>query len=296
MLSDLVYWDHSYNSILLLNFVIIIGLFTSLRLFSGTISHISSDDELTKKDNYAFGLSLAGFIFAITILLSGVTYGDLAYDITHSAVSVGLYGVIGIILLAITRFIFDKIAVPKISLRNEIVKGNTAVAIVDAANVIATAIIIRAVMIWIDDNTIEAVGFLLVVFLVSQIILTATIFFYIQIFKKIHKGMHIQKEILDGNSALAMTLAGKKISTALAIMIASEIVVYEVYNIWPVVLAWVVTSVVFVIILKLLSYVATRIVLFKIDLTKEIIEQKNTAIGILQAVIYVSMAILLLEL
>ncbi len=292
---ELIYWDHSYNTILALNLVIIIGLFTSLRLFSGTISHIDASDELLKKDNPAFGISLAGATFALAILLSGTIYGDMEQNLMESAISVGLYGIIGIILMAVTRVIFDKVALPKIILRDEIAKGNIAVAIADAANVIATSLIIRAVMVWIDKNSISAIGVFLAIFAISQIILTLMTVLNIQLFKRMNKGRYIQDELLKNNKALALSFAGKKIATALAITIASELVVYEIYDIAPALVAWVAVSLIFIIILKILSYIAEKIILFGINTVHEIVEQKNIAIGALKAVIYISMGILLAE-
>lgn len=296
MNMELVYWDHSYNKILLLNLAIVIGLFTSLRLFSGTISHINATDELLKKDNPAFGLSLAGVTFALTILLSGTIYGDPAGNMVDSAVAVGAYGVVGIILMALTRFIFDKITLPKISLRDEIKKGNMAVAIADTGNVLAAAIIIRAVIIWIPDNSFEALLALLAGYGVSQVILTAVTWLRRQSFSLLHKGECLQEQLQKGNIALALSFAGRKIGTAFAISVAANLVVYEIYDIKTIFLPWIGLSLAVILILKVLSFVAERIILFRVDMAAEILEQKNIAIGALQAVIYISMAILLAEL
>ncbi|MBU0858550.1 MAG: hypothetical protein KJ667_01310, partial [Alphaproteobacteria bacterium] len=73
---DIIYWDHYYNPIILLNLLIVIGLFTALRLFSGTIAHIKASDELLKKDNPAFGISLAATTFAVAVVLAGTVYGS----------------------------------------------------------------------------------------------------------------------------------------------------------------------------------------------------------------------------
>lgn len=295
MTFDLVYWDHSYNAVLLLNLAIIIGLFASLRLFSGTISHINASDELLKKDNPAFGLSLAGVTLAVTIMLSGTIYGDFEDTLLGSAVAVGLYGIIGIILMAVTRLIFDKVALPHISLRDEIVKGNMAVAIADTANVLAAAIIIRAVMVWIASNTLEALLTLLALYAVSQVILTGVTFLRLKTFKATHAGRSIEDELKNGNTALALSFAGGKIMTALAIAVASQLVVYELYAILPVITAWAVVSIIFIVLLKFMSLIAERLILFQVNITQEILEQRNVAVGALQAVIYIAMGILVGE-
>ncbi|MGH1398552.1 MAG: DUF350 domain-containing protein [Alphaproteobacteria bacterium] len=296
MALDMIYWDHSYNTTLLLNFAIVIALFTSLRLFSGTISHINASDELLKKDNPAFGLSLAGVTFAITILLSGAIYGDIQGDMLNSAIAITVFGIVGIILMALTRLIFDKIALPSISLRDEISKGNMAVAIADTSNVIAAAIIIRALMIWVTDDSIEGLIALLAAYAISQIILTGTTYLRVKIFSATHKNTSIPNELGNGNTALALAFAGRKIGTALAISIAANLVVYEVYDITTIILPWIVISIAVILFLKLLSFIAERIILMRVKIAYEILEQRNIAIGALQGVIYLSMAILLAEL
>lgn len=290
---DIVYWDHGDNAIILLNLAIVVGLFASLRLFSGTIAHINASDELLKKDNPAFGISMAGVVFAITILLSGTIYGYVGENFMNSAVSIGLFGIIGIMLMALTRIIFDRLALPHISLRDEIVKGNMAVAIVDTANVIAAALILRAVMMWIPDNTIEALAALLIMYAVSQFILTGTTFLRLKLFKKMHPERSIEAELKNGNTALALSFAGGKIMAAFAITLASQLIIYGYQDTMFALVAWAVVSVIFIIILKILSLIAERIILFKIAVRHEILEQKNIAIGAIQAIIQIAMGILL---
>lgn len=293
---DLVYWDHNYNDIILLDLLIVIVLFTCLRLFSGTIAHINASDELLRKDNPAFGVSLAGVTFAVTILLTGTIYGNPGGGLLDSALYVGAFGVLGIILMAITRIIFDKITLPDISLRDEISKGNMAVAIADTANVLAMAIIIRAIMIWVTDNSFEGLIALLAAYVVSQIILTSVTYIRRHAFPHMYGSKTIQGELQNNNIALALSFAGRKIGTAFAISVAANIVVYEVYDIKTIFLPWIIVSIVAILVLKIVSFIAERIILFKVSTMREILEERNIAVGALQAIIYISMAILIAEL
>lgn len=293
---DAVYWDHSYNSILILNLLIVIGLFTSLRLFSGTISHVNATNELIRKDNPAFGVSLAGVTFAITLMLSGTIYGDPEVNMLNSAIAVGLYGIIGIILMALTRIIFDRLALPNISLRDEIVKGNMAAAIADTGNVIAAALIVRAIMIWVTHNSLDALGGLVIAYLVSQVILTAVTMIKLKMFPLMHKNYNVEEELAQGNVALGLSFAGRKIATAIAIAMASEIVVYEIYDIKSIIFGWVFVSIIVIILMNVLASIAKFIILFRVRVFDEILGQRNVAIGALEAVIYISMALLLAEL
>jgi uncharacterized membrane protein YjfL (UPF0719 family) len=294
-MDDMIYWDHYYNAILLLNLIITIALFTSLRLFSGVIAHIDPSNELLKKDNPAFGISLAGATFAIAIILSSTIYGNSEANMLHAAMAVGLYGLLGIGLMALTRFIFDKVTLSTVSLRDEIVRGNIAVAIADAGNVLAAAIIIRAVMLWVTVDTLEGVIALLGGYAVSQFLLTAMNFLRMKALGASGKGC-LQDELKSGNTALALRFAGQKIGTAFAIATAAQIVVYEEYGIVSILGAWFVASIAVIIVWKALAWIATKIILFGTDVNQEVIDRKNIAIGALQAAIYAALGFLISQL
>jgi uncharacterized membrane protein YjfL (UPF0719 family) len=292
---NVVYWDSSYNTVLVLNLLIAIALFASLRLFSGVIAHVSSSVELTKKDNPAFGVSMAGAALGIAIVTTGALYGEPIHSLYDSAISVGLYGLMGIVLMALARIIFDKVALPNISLRDEIVKGNVAVGIADAGNVIATALIIRAVMTWVEANTIEGLAAVIIAYLVSQVILTASTLLRVKTFSKQEDGC-AQTSLKEGNIALALRFAGRKIEAAFAITAASNLLVYEIYDIPMLLTAWAVLSVLIIVLLWGLSFVATKIILSGIDVEDEVVRQRNIALGVVQGVIYISLGLLVAEL
>lgn len=296
MEMDWVYWDHSYNITLIMNLAVVIGLFTSIRLFSGTIAHVNASDELFKKDNPAFGISMAGVTFALTYMLTGAMYGSHDGSVLGSTIVIGVYGVAGIILMALTRWIFDKITLPDIYLRDEISKGNIAVAIADAGNVLAAAIIIRSLMIWVTDNSLEGLLALAVGYVVSQAILTGATYIRRKLFCYFHSGKSIQQELQNGNIALSLSFAGRKIGTAMAISIAANLLSYELYALTSLLIPWIAACLVLIVVLKILSFIAERVILFGINTTQEVLEEKNIAVGALRAVIYISMALMLAKL
>ena len=111
-----------------------------------------------------------------------------------------------------------------------------------------------------------------------------------------NKGRNIQEELQNNNIALALSFAGRKIGTALAISIAANIIVYELYDLKTLFLPWVLVCIIMILVLKILSFVAEKIILFGVNTNKEILDDRNIAVGALRAVIYVSMAIFLAEL
>jgi uncharacterized membrane protein YjfL (UPF0719 family) len=114
-----------------------------------------------------------------------------------------------------------------------------------------------------------------------------------KVFGIINKGNLLQDELKKGNIALALRFAGRKIGTAFAIAMAAKIVVYEEYEVVPILLAWFLTSILIILIWEVLCFIAERIILFRVDADQEVIEQKNIAVGALQAVIYVSLGLLI---
>ena len=293
---DLVYWDHHYNIILILNLVLVIAVFTSVRLFSGIFSHIDSSRELTEKDNPAFGVSMAGVVFAVAIILSGAIYCDPIYTMQESVISIGLYGVIGIILMAIARIIFNKIALPSVKIRDEILKGNLAAGIIDAGNVVATAIIIRTMMMWVSGNTASGLLAVLAGFVISQVLLTTTTIIRIKRFDRANKESTLYSELKSGNVAVALRFSGRKIGTAFAVAAASSRLVFELYDLPSLIAIWAGVSVVMIGLLTLFSFIANKIILAGIDVEDEIIRQRNIAVGVVQSVLYICLGMLIAEL
>ena len=292
----LVYWDNNYNLVLLLNFVLVIAIFTSVRMFSGMTSHISALKELTEKDNPAFGVSMAGVVFAVTLVLSGAIYGDPIYTKQDSIISVGLYGVVGIILMAITRIIFNKIALPSVNIKQEIIGVNLAAGIIDAGNVIATAIIIRAMMLWVSANTVNGLMAVITGFIISQVLLTSTTLIRIKRFNNNRQNDNLQNELKSGNVAIALRFAGRKIGTAFAVAAASSRLVFELYDLPSLLGIWAGVSVIMIGLLTVLSFLATKVILAGINVEDEVIRQRNVALGAVQCVVYICLGILLSEL
>lgn len=293
---DIIFWDNDYNLRLVANLAVVVALFTSLRFFSGMIAHINASEELFKKDNPAFGLSVAGVVLAVTLMLSGTIYGDPEIGIVDGVTIIAFHGLLGIGFMAITRIIFDKIALAPISLRDEIVRGNMAVAIADAGNVLASAIIIRAIMVWFPYTDLQSILLLCLCYALSQAMLTCATVARIRIFKLKHAGLTAEDELQQGNIAYALTFAGRLIGTALAMEMASELVSYEDSGFVAMLAGWAAASVVVVVALKGLSVLSERIILMNIDVSHEILRQRNIAAGAVRAAIYISLGLLLAEL
>ncbi len=290
---EFIYWDHSLNASILLNLAIVIILFTSLRLFSAKVAHISTISNILKIDNAALGISLAGVTFGVAIMLSGTIYGYPNSGLFTSALYVLTYGIIGIILMGVTRIIFDKFTLPNISIREEISKGNIAVGLVDAANVIAAAIIIKSLMMWVTHSNLQDLIAVLIGFAISQVILTSALYIKRFAFRRKHAGYRIQQELKDGNIALALSFSGRKIATAFAITIASNFDFFEVYDFTIIFMPWIIICIIAVLVLHSIAYLASRVVLFNVATMSEILDKRNITVGAIHAAVYVSIGLII---
>lgn len=292
---DVVFWDGDYMVVLLTKLLVAVALFACLRFFSGAISSINSTQQLTEKDNPAFGISMAGVVIAVTIMLTGTIYGNPEQSIIDTLISTGLYGMLGIGLMSLSRLIFDDLAMPKLSVRDQILKGNIAAGLVDAGNVIATAIIIRAVMMWVEYNTVDGIKAVIVGYLISQALLSGVTYMRIKAFSHLHGGKSLQSLLEKGNVAVALRFSGRRIGSALAISAAANTLLYELSNFFTLLVAWVLISVIAVTLLQLLSYLADRVIMAKINVEDEVIRQKNVALGAVQGTIYFALGLFLAE-
>ncbi len=272
-----------------IDFVILIGFMATLRILASSIADISLGELLAQHDNFAAGIALAGAIIAVSVLMMGVVAGDAGTTYVEEITLMVSYGIAAMVFMSLTRIIFDKVGLRQISIHDEIMKGNVAAGVVDAFNLLATAIIIRAAMSWVDGSTFIGLAVVVGVFLLSQIILLLATLYRNTVFNHRHKekGKTLQSEIKQGNIALAIRFSGYRLGVALAITATSGIVIYDPSVLMYSFLAWVVMAVVIFISQTILSIILRHILLPKVDVAEEVGEQGNVAIGSIEAAIYI---------
>jgi len=272
-----------------IDFVMLMGFMATLRVLAASIAGISLKELLAQQDNFAAGIALAGAIIAVAVLMMGVVAGDAGSTYVEEITLMGSYGIASMVFLGLTRKIFDKIGLRQISIHDEIMSGNVAAGIVDAFNLIATAIIIRAAMTWVDGSTFLGLAIVVGIFLISQIILILATLYRNAVFNRRHKdnGKTLQGEIKQGNVALAIRFSGYRLGVALAMTATSGLVIYDPGILEWSVLAWVMMAVIIFISQTVLSIILRHILLPKVNIAEEVGEQQNVAIGSIEAAIYV---------
>ena len=270
-----------------IDFVIIFALFVSLRLAKGLVSNVKATDEIASKDNFAFGVSFAGGIGALAIMLSGASMGEFGATLLEEAKNMAIFGIIGLVLITLGRLIQDKLVLSQVSLHDEIAKDNLAAAIVDIGNAMAVAIVIRASMMWVETEGMMAIPVIIAGFVVSQVVLTLASTYRVKLFKVKAKGDNscLQQALEDGNTALAVRYAGYLMGTALAIKASSGFVTYDAENVWVAVGLWAVMAVVITVVFALLKLVAMKLILPGVDLDEEVDEQKNLGVASIETAV-----------
>ena len=281
--------------LLAIDFVIIFLLFVSLRLIKGLVSNVHATDEIASKDNFAFGVSFAGGIAALAIMLTGVSQGAFAATMLGEAINMAVFGVIGLVLITAGRAFQDKIVLSQVSLHDQIAKDNLAAAIVDVGNALAIGIVIRASMLWVETEGFQAIPIVIAGFVVSQIVLTIASKYRVKLFAVKSKNGNncMQQALEDGNTALALRYAGYLTGVSLAITAASGFVVYDAANVWVAVMMWAVMAVILSFAFAAIKLIAMKAILPGVDISDEVDNQQNLGVAAIEAAVALSIGLTL---
>jgi uncharacterized membrane protein YjfL (UPF0719 family) len=280
---------------LLIDMAVAILLLGGIRFLMGVIGKINTNNELAKKDNFAYGISMAGGIAAMGIALSGAIEGEVAGSYTIEIVGMLSYGIAGLILIKAGRFIHDKFALPAFDKQSEIINRNISVGIVDAVSVISTAIVVRAAIIWIEGLSIATFVALFCAWIISQVMLILITRIFEWRFNR-RNGVTFQQTLVNGQLAIAIRYAGYLISTAMSVTAASYFVEYNPEHLWIGISQWGIMSVILMIALTVFTTIAKGIVLWGINRKEEVEDQSNVGIATIELATSFSIALLLMAL
>ena len=278
---------------LAIDLTIAIVLLGAMRFVSGLSAGVDTQKELAQKDNFAFGISLAGSIAALGIVLTGAITGETASSFMMEVVGMLSYGLYGLILIKIGRVIHDKIALQQIDKTALIKEKNLTIGLVDAAGAIATAIIIRAVLLWVDGLDLNTFIAITSGFVVAQTMLVLVTRIKEKQYAKNNQEDSLQEALADGQLALAVRYSGQVISTALAVSAASHFLTYSPETLAINLLGWLVFGIIMTVLVAILTAIAKRIVLTGINLVEEVDQQHNVGVASIEMAISISIALIL---
>ncbi len=293
MLDSLTWWMWS---IIALDLAVAVVAICVLRYGAGLLFGVDTKDELAEKDNYAFGIALAGGMAAVAVILAGATSGEASVELPVELGTVVVYAVVGIVLLKIGILINDAMIFHRFSIRQALGEKNIAAGTVQAANLLALGVLINGAIGWAEGVHWQSLLSVAIVFFLSQIVLLGVTRLRSAIYARRHDGARLQLAIEGGNAGLAIRYAGHLLGTALAASSASDMVGYLpgtatelviLYGTW---LAW---AVVLAVVLSVLSIVAQRVVLFGIDMVEEVDNQQNIGVAAIEAAIFIGFGLVI---
>lgn len=269
---------------LLIDFIIIVALFVSLKLIKGWVSNLHANDEITERDNFAFGISFASGLTGLAIVLTGITSGDFADSLLDEALLMAGYGLIGIALIKLGHFFQDKVALQKVDLHDEIVKGNVTAAMIEFGHIVTVAIVVRSALIWVLTEGWYGLPVVVAAFIIGNLIMLLVSQYRVQLYKRTNRsGDSLQQAILDDNLAVGIRYAGFLAGCGLAITAATGIAPYAADNILLSLLFWALSALACIIAFIVLHLITIKVILSGTDISDEVNRQKNIGVAVISA-------------
>jgi uncharacterized membrane protein YjfL (UPF0719 family) len=199
--------------------------------------------------------------------------------------------------MLVTLPLFDRLSFPEVNLRRMIMDGNLSAGILDAGNLIATAIIIRSLFTWIEADWIGGVIAVLLGYVVSQILLTLITYWRIRTFRRRNDDKHFVAAIQEDNVALAVRFSGFRIGVALAISGAAGVVAYQPeFAVLSALVTWLIVSVILAVAAVVAARLIEAVVLHKIDVSREVDRERNTGVAVIEGGTYLAVGLIVLGL
>jgi len=293
--NEINIWEYQA---LALDLVVIILLLVSMRFLKGFFSKVHTLDELKERNNAAFGISFAGGILALAIMLTGVSSGDVAETMISEVTSVAVFGVLGLVMIMAGRQIQDRLVLRQLDIHGELAKGNLASAFVDVGHMLAVSLVVRAAMLWIPVSDFSIIPVLIGAFVLAQIVMLIASLYRIKLFKVRNQAEMncLQSALADGNSALALRYGAFMVGAALAVTTATSLAPYNLESAWLSMAIWSVASLVAIIVFALLVILVRKIVLAGIDVAEEVDRENNAGVAAIESAIFIGLGLILVAL
>jgi hypothetical protein len=281
---------------LAIDIAIAILLLFSIRSLSGWFTKLSVRKELGEKDNFAFGISMAGRMLSLTIVLSAVVGRHMHLGYEASALGMLLFGAVGIVLVRVGRFVHDKLVLNRMDKNQLIADKNVSVALVDASSSIASAIIIKSIIVWAVGTDMNTLFAILSGTMITLGILLLTTRLYEVLYASNNQNSGFQRALSQGQMALAIQHSGNLIGTAIVVSSVSGILVYEPESYVSNMTGWLIAGAGFSIFLMILTNISKRLILSGVNWKVEVDLQHNIGIASIEFVLSIGLALLVAQL
>ncbi len=282
-MADLMWITYSVGYLAFAVIFLLVG-----KKFFDLLTPYSVNVQLTHKDNVAVGVLVVGFLLGLACIICGVFAGDGAEEpslavFLNELIEVGLYGLLGMVLLFGAGIINDKVVLRQFSNQTEIVEsGNVAVAVIMAATYVGSALMIAG-----GIQGCIGVSSMLISFGVGQIALTLFAGLY-QLITRYDD----QKELGEKqNVAAALAYGGNLVAYGLILMkgLSMDPSQAEVWTWQDRLIHAGYYAVVGGVLLIITRIINDMLFLPKAKLSQEIVEDRNLNAGLMAAALALSM-------
>lgn len=256
-----------------------LALFLVAKVVKDLLTPYSIDGELTTHDNLAVAISMSGYLAGTTIVVLGALIGP-AKPLLEDIASVGGYGLLGIGLLNVSRYVNDHVILSQFANTKELVKDrNVGTGAVELGSYVASGLIVAGCLHGEGGSILSA----LALFAAGQVALV--------VFAKLYNLLlpfSLHDEIEKDNVAAGVSFGGTLI--ALGVVLLSGTVgnfISWQYNFAN----FAVHAVAGFILLPIVRILFDRLIIPAHPLNKEIAEDRNVGVGVLESVVVVSAAV-----
>ena len=264
---------------------------TAAKFLAQFLSPYSVDEELTSRDNPAFGLALAGYYAgAVIIYLGAATIGPLPLEAGTAGVARALaidigWALGGIVAMNGSRWAMDRTLVIGTQCANEVKNNrNVAAGVLEFGAYVATALVLAGA-IHQPGGTIWSV---LALFLLGQ----CALILIARVYQRL-AGYDVGNEICGANLAAGVAFSLSLVAVALIMMNATS----AEFTDWNRTLTFFALDAIFgVVFLLALRWVVDLVLLPNARIAEEIVRDRNVNVGLVEGVLAVCVAAVILYL
>lgn len=244
--------DPSYASFLIVDLVAIATLVAAMRWLTRLlVKPVSQHSE-------ASNIETGAAVVALMIALKGVTSGSFSLSLMDEWLLVTSYGLLAIALLRLGVWVQDHVVLTSLNLSNATKQGNVSAAFITGSHLIGTAIVIQSSMMWASQDANLGLIALLFGFIISQFLLALE-----TRLRLIWTAGGLIEAINKRQLPSVIKSAFQHIGAALAISGSAHFASAIEYQLQLAVVAWLFSSVVFLIAYLGLSELCVRFILPK---------------------------------
>lgn len=258
---------------------IALALLVVMKWVTGLARKNSVTEELGIKDNFAFGISIAGGMLSLCIVLSSVVGRHIGQGYSEAATGMVTFGIVGILLVKFGRFAHDKLVLNRVDTHAMISERSVSVALVDAASLVASAIVLKNIMVWVDGSDMNAIIAIVTGFsVVLTMLLVMTRILEVR-YAKDNQNDSFQGALRKGQLALAIEHSGNLLGTAMIVSAAKNLLIYNPSGYVSNVTGWLVVSVALAIALHILVLINKKVIMFGMNFRQEVDQQHNVGVA-----------------